>query len=138
VAGLCAAVALLRGEAAIAVTLGGAGLAGVSLLSLESLPGVCAARLALAGFALGAVDGFALPLAAAPLHTLVPLPAAGVLGYNTGAATAALVLVALLSALLVQGRRWAGMRARLLDVPLLTDLAATALAAVGAFQVLTV
>lgn len=138
VAGLCVLVALLRGQTAIALALAGAGLAGASLLSLESTSPVCAVRLALAGFALAAADGFALPLAAAPLHTLVPLPAAAALGYNTGAASAALLALALVTALFLQSRRWLGARAHLLDTPLLTDLAATALAAVGAFQVLTV
>lgn len=134
VAAVCALAALLRGQAPIAVTLAGAGLLSFSLLWLESLPGVCAARLALTGLALSAVDGFALPRAVAPLHTLVPLPAAGALGYNTGAAAAALLLLAVLTQL----RRWAGTRARLVDAPLLADMAATALCCAGAFQALTV
>lgn len=139
VTALCAAVALLRGEGAISLTLAGAGMAGFSLLWLGSLPGVCAARLALAGLALGLVDGFALPMAAAPLHALVALPAAATLGYNSGAALTALGLAVLLNPL----RRGLSACARgmafwgYVDRPLLADLWAAVLACAGVFEVLT-
>lgn len=148
VAGMGAALALLRGQTSIALALAGAGLSGFSLLWLESLPGVCAARFSLAGVALGGVDGFALPLAAAPLHALVPLPAAGALGYNTGAALAALTLMALLTAL---RRGWQARAAPAGStgsfkafggywayLPETADLLAAALSLAGTFQALTV
>jgi hypothetical protein len=133
-AGCAAAAALLSGQWAVALALTGAGVSTFSLLWLRSLPGVCAARMALAGLALGAMDGLTLPSALGPIHSLVALPAAGALGYSAGsAATALLVLV-----LLTLTRRWLGARARLLETPLLAELAAAVLAAVGAFEVLAV
>jgi hypothetical protein len=133
-AAAAAGMALLRGHTGAALTLAGAGVSAFSLLSMPSLPGVCAARMGLAGLALGVVDGLALPSALGPLHTLVPLPLAGDLGYSVGAAATALGLLTFLTAL----TRWLPVRTRLLDAPLTAELAATVLAGVGAFEVLVV
>lgn len=130
-AGSAAAVAALRGQGDVALTLLGAGTFGFCLL--WRAPWSHPAAWAVPAVALAGVDGFSLSSDLAPLGSAVSMHTPDILAFNIGAIAAVLTLFAATAA----ARRLL-QRASFMKTAVLGDLLTASLAAVGAFHVLAV
>ncbi len=130
---ITAAIAVVRGESAVAILLAGAGVFGAVVVGfwpeLEPQP----ARWLIPAGVFGLMDGFFLASAFAPLHGIAAASATHLGAFNFGAALAAFVMC--FAAFLVRAavRRYAAFLAR----PFFGDLLTAALAATGVFYVVT-